>query len=779
MLELRHKLMQGGPGDAVQPCRNILRRARREQRMKNKVLRKFFGFCGAGLLVASTAVGMICSVEAGGPRRSYGQGALQPGQVLHYDVNVVLKLVQVSVVDRKGRPVEDLTRDDFAVFDNGRRVTLTDFEVHRLKPAQLPVAPKPAEPQAAATPAAPPAPGGTGLSRKFFFFFDFAFNNARGIVKAKQAALDFLNAKVRPEDEAAVIVYSQVRGLRVLEYLTRDHLKIKQVVGAIDRKAASGRASEIEQQYWRESGEGAALPRESAPGTPQPGSPNYNWERQEAKRIAQFFFMRLSDLARALRYVQGRKHFLFFSTGVPASMVYGAQTGSPLGTGSGRSRFDAGDTVLIEQNEAMLREFAASGCTFYTFDTRESAKVPSLFDYDEQTFASGYRDLFSAEGVFQGSTGVFKEEAVTGKNSLERLSQTTGGKYFGNIDAYARSLDQVQNLTGSFYVLGYPVTEKEDGLFHEVRVEVKRPGCEVRGAGGYFNPKPFREFSELEKKLHLFDLVLNERAFSRLPERFPMKALTVQTVDASGLVLVGLVPAELTAALEGGPLEFVSVVFDEKDDVVDIERLELAGGPRRPCLFQARVPVGPGSYRCRLVVRNMANGRAAMSSVSEAIVRPAASGLFVLSPMLFIRSRNIVERLETRGSFSREGLGLRGLYPFDSEDLLPVFEGFEAGEELTVVVPCTVKESGETGLVVGVRLLDARTGVEVGAPFFIKSRERKDGLEVISLGLPAGSLSAGGYIFYVHVQDPVSGARTYGRASFLVTKAEAASNNLE
>jgi VWFA-related protein len=749
--------------------------------MKKTIWREPRAVFPAGLLIVLSALRLIWAFPAGeGPRRSAGQEAFKPGQILHYDVNVVLKLVQVSVVDRKGRPVEDLTRDDFAVFDNGQPVAITDFEVHRLKPAPLPVAPKPAEPQPAAAPTAPATPGSTSLSRKFFFFFDFAFNNPRGIVKAKQAALDFLKSRVYLEDEAAVIAYSQVRGLRVFEYLTRDHQKIREAIETIDRKAASGRASEIEQQYWRESGEGAAMPRESAPGTPRAGSPNYNWERQEAKRIAQFFFMRLGDLARALRYVQGRKHFLFFSTGVPASMVYGAQTGSPLGTGSGRSRFDAGDTVLIEQNEAMLREFAASGCSFYTFDTRESAKVPSLFDYDEQTFASGYRDLFSAEGVFQGSTGVFKEEAVTGKNSLERLSQTTGGKYFGNIDAYARSLDQVQNLTGSFYVLGYPVPEREDGVFHEVRVEVKRPGCEVRGAGGYFNPRPFREFSELEKRLHLFDLVLNERAFSRLPERFPLKALPVRTDGSAGLVLVGLIPDDLASALGAGPLEFVSVVFDEKDDVVDTQRLELSDRPGRPCLFQARVPSAPGVYRCRLVVRNMETGKAAVSSVSRVTVGPAeGSGLAVFPPMLFTTSRGPVLRLETRGSFSTEGLRLAGFYPFDSEDLLPVFEVFEAGEELTVVVPCAFQESGESGLTVGTRLLDAGTGVEVKAPFFIKARERKGGLEVISLGLPAGALAATNYVLYVHVQDPVSGARAYGRTAFIVTKTPAASNNLE
>jgi len=40
---------------------------------------------------------------------------------------------------------------------------------------------------------------------------------------------------------------------------------------------------------------------------------------------------------------------------------------------------------------------------------------------------------------------------------------------------------------------------REDGRFHEVRVEVKRPGCQVRAQSGYFNLKPFHDYTDLEK----------------------------------------------------------------------------------------------------------------------------------------------------------------------------------------------------------------------------------------------------------------------------------------
>jgi hypothetical protein len=72
----------------------------------------------------------------------------------------------------------------------------------------------------------------------------------------------------------------------------------------------------------------------------------------------------------------------------------------------------------------------------------------------------------------------------------------SGGEYFPRVDDYEDSLAQVQSATGMYYVLGYPIRAEEDGKFHEIKVRVVRKGCEVRAQGGYFNPKPFRDYSE-------------------------------------------------------------------------------------------------------------------------------------------------------------------------------------------------------------------------------------------------------------------------------------------
>jgi VWFA-related protein len=713
---------------------------------------------------------VLAAAALSGLHPAVGAQAVRPGeqelgQPLKYEVHVVLKLVQVTVVDKKGHPVGGLDRDDFLVFDNGRPVEITAFERHAIR--QAPERPL-GKPAAVAAPAEAAA-AAPALSRKFFLMFDFAFNNPRGIGKAKEAALSFLDTKVAPEDEVAVLTYTMVKGVRVQEFLTRDHAKVREIVDSIDRRAAAGRASEIEERFWREATEGSAMARESAPGPGAPPSASgYSWERQEGKRIAQVFILRLTDLAKALRYVQGRKDFLFFSSGVPSSMIYGAQAGSAA-AGSSRNRFDAGDLVLRDQNEALLKEFATADCAFYAFDTREAAKVASLFTYDEETFASGYRDLFSGAGVFGDGTSVFKDEQFTGRNSLQRLSQTTGGKYFGNIDSYDNSLDQVQDMTGTYYVLGFPAPEKEDGAFHDVKVEVKAKGFEVRGASGYFNPKPFRDYSDLERKLHLFDLVMNERAFSRLPETFPMEVVPVALSDRSGLVILGRVPRDLAGKLAGGPLEFYSLVLDDRDNIHDLQRAEAPAAGPEALLFQAGTQAGPGGYRCRLVIRNTVTGQAAVSTAPRTAIEARSGSLSVQQPWLFLERREPLRRLTAPGARSSGLFAVAGTSLLEADDLVPAMGLIGPGRALTIVVPCEVQGDGGADLQVNARLVEAAGGEAVPVPFLLKERERRGAVQIISLSIPDGTLRQGSYILYIFLQDPLSGETAYGRVALTVS----------
>src|SRR5512137_2830633 len=91
-------------------------------------------------IALGTALLLGGSVHADIPRRSAAdapspqEAQSQAPKPLQYEVNVVLKLIQVHVTDKKGQPVRDLVREDFTVTDNGQPVALTAFEKHALTP---------------------------------------------------------------------------------------------------------------------------------------------------------------------------------------------------------------------------------------------------------------------------------------------------------------------------------------------------------------------------------------------------------------------------------------------------------------------------------------------------------------------------------------------------------------------------------------------------------------------------------------------------------------------
>lgn len=682
---------------------------------------------------------------------------------LQHEVTVALKLIHVYVTDKKGKPVEDLKLDDFIATDNGNPVVLTDFEKHSLQ-ASSEGAPKVepvAEKVAAAALATPRA------TRKFFLFFDFAFNNGRGIVKAKTAALHFLDKQVNPDDEVGILTYSMFKGVAVHEYLTRDHAKIREVVSSIGSKDIAGRAHEIEEQYWLQAQEPLVSARESIRAA-EAAARNLEAQREEGKRIAEKFILRLTSLAKALRYIPGQKHFILFSTGIPSSLIYGNQAGNAADLGRGRLKFDPGDRVLRAENEEMYREFGAAGCVFYTFDTRESAKVADLFAWDAMTFETGARSI----GVFQDSTNFFRDDKTTGLNSLKGLTASTGGKYYSNINMYEKNLDQVQALTGTYYVLGYAISEREDGSFHEVKVAVKRKDCQVRAQSGYFNPKPFGELTKLEKELHLYDLALNERSLSRLPVSFPLTALAFGTGGTSGLEILAAIPGDVTARFSGQRVEYVALVFDAKNDIRDVRRLETDPRPRRgqAVVFTCGTSLAPGDYTCRLVIRDMETGLSAVSSTRAAVRTAPGQGLRLGTPLL-LRDESGAAYLDAGTAKNKVAIPWGDAYEFDKTALAPaVGPVSKLTSRLIAVVPYAVAGTDEPDVVLSGRLINAASGQAVPVALTLVGRAWHSAAETVSLEIPLGGLAPGKYLLYINAQDRASKTMASTQISLVISE---------
>ena len=715
-------------------------------------------------LAAAASLGAVLFAGLAGPalagpeRQSTRTAAADPqaaAKPLQYELSVVLKLVPVHVTDKKGDPVLDLTRDEFTVTDNGRPVPITAFERHALAPASgaagpaapLP-APAPGPSPAAAAPVRPAA-------RKFFLFFDYAYNNVRGILKARTAALHFLDEIVRPEDEVAVLTYSAVGGLAFHEYLTPDHGKVRQVVEKIGHSDVKGRATVIEDYYWR-----------LVQATGGPFALGFRAEaeanRQESRSMAQQYMQKMTALARALRLVEGEKNFILFSSGVPSSLIYGYATANVF------NRSDvaraSGDDVLRRANEAMYKEFGAAGCAFYAFDTRESAKEAALFAYDEETFALGSRALTTAIDPYD----VFKDDKATGLNSLKRFTDTTGGKYYSNINMYEKNAGQVGAVTGAYYVLGYAAGERSDGGFHEVKVSVSRKGCVVRAQTGYFDPKPYAGYSDLEKQIHLFDLALNERAFSRLPVNVPMGALAASAEGVTRLALLARVPGDVTTRFAGRRIEFVALFFNDAGDVAAIVREErdLAPWRGRELAFAAgTTALPPGAYSGRLVIRDMESGQSAVASAKASLGRPRAAALELGTPLV-LEPRSGCPLVAAGDGRARPDFAWNDIYGYDSSVYTPVLAGDTIGAAalaapggLKIVVPCAAPGGAAAAdLSLTAALVESAIVLQTAAFVGLAGRSPRGPVDVLTLDIAsAAPLAPSTHYLHLYAEDKARG----------------------
>lgn len=653
---------------------------------------------------------------------------------LQHEVSVTLKLIQVFVTDKSGGPVLDLTKDEFTLTDNGNPVTISAFEKH-----ELPAAVKVSDVHAPETDAAPAVTVAPILSRKFIILFDFAFNTARGIVASLEAVRQFLEAQVRPGDELALISYSAIKGLRIHEFFTTDQEKLKAALRAVTAKDVAGRADEVEHAYW--------TLVERMPGSSELA--NLEMQRRDSTRQAQEYFDSLTRLAKALRLVQGEKNILFFSSGVPSSLISSSRLGGI--PGNGFPTFEIGVSLLRPLLEEMLKEFSASNCTFYAFDTRDSTKIPALFDVDELNLRIG-------GGILGADGKVFRDDKTTGMDSLRRLSSRTGGKYYSNIALHEKNLEEVSAATGAYYVLGYPITMLTDGQFHNIKIEVTRKGCQVRAQPGYFNPKPFSEYSQIERNIHLFDLALNEPSEFQTPITLPISTLSYDAGNGLRVRALVRIHKEVWERFIGHSAEIVALFFDARDVLVSLQRIAvpLAEYRAKNILFTASAAAQQGSTKCRIIIRDLDTGK---SAIAAAIAYPGPSGrrdLSVFSPLLIVEGGGLF-LLESVVKGVPESASWRSIYSYDAAAFSPVIDQEPVPSvKIGVILPYSVPGADVSEVTFRANLVNVKTGESLPVPLEMRESSAQGIVQIQKFVISLEKITNGQFLLYIHVGNKVT-----------------------
>jgi len=332
-------------------------------------------------------------------------------------------------------------------------------------------------------------------------------------------------------------------------------------------------------------------------------------------------------------------------------------------------------------------------------------------------------------------------EAVRGIAALRRIAQVTGGEYLGHVDASEQHFEKIQTLTAAYYVLGYPIAETWDGKYHKIKVEVKRPGLEVRAQAGYLNPKPFGEFTKIEQELHLVDLALSEKPLGQAPLRFSLAPMLTGVGQDGGLCLVADLPLrQMREKWTGGLIEVLGLVYDKNDEIVARTRSEerLATTKEDAAYLAAWQSVPPGSYRCRVVVRDLDTGAAAVGTASISI--PEAAPAVRIMPPLFLkpgRGGRYLYQGAPKGAGKSAGEGaLSTDLLFDASQYVPYFEAkLGKGTEAWAVIPCEGPEGLGESLKLSARLLDKLNGNEIALPLAVVRKIEKKGVGIFLVRL--------------------------------------------
>ena len=596
------------------------------------------GGLAAALLGFGATMASMATVAA------WGQAApTPPGSAFAGSTQVLSGEVPVQVV-RDGEPVRGLQAGDFEVWEGRRRLPLTGFEVLDL-----------AGPSAAGRPAGVPA----AARRHFLFLFDLAFSDPKSVVRARQAAAGLLS-QLQPTDLVAVATYSAVRGPQLVLGYTADRRQIGTALTSLglpdlthpvdplrlvlQEVVGSGNVTGIARPLSHD-----ALNEMNDPGTLMPLEPLVQAveraDRAALKAQVDIFTRSLSELARQMAVVEGRKYLVFLSEGFDAALLQGTADASRQEAMREEIVFGESWRVLPEERygltesanavERMLEEFRRADCTIQAVD------IGGLRAGADQT-----------------------APRVGGRDSLLMMARGTGGDLYESFNDLGAAMRQMLHRTSVTYVLAIEPERAgaADGEFHKLRVELKSPlhGARVVHRPGYYAPKPYAQEDPIEKLLAAANQVMSGEESDAIATAVLAAPFPSAGEKASVPVLIGIDGASLLAgpAPPSLPVEIYAYALDEGGAVHDFftQTVGLDLTKTAPAVRQnglelfGHLDLLPGDYSLRVLVRNGASGVSGLKVLALHVPVFGQGEAVLLPPLVPASERTLLVRQETAGA---------------------------------------------------------------------------------------------------------------------------------
>ena len=593
------------------------------------------------------------SVIAAQNKKSNQEGPEKGQPIFRLPVNVVV--INATVVDKKGNPATDLTKSDFKVYEDGKPQAIQTFALESYEPIQ--------EEEDTAIPATPlssrtarTAPNASRPRMISILIDDITAASTDNFPRIINAVTKYIEQDVRPDDQVALLSGSG----RVYFAFTDDRQTLLEEVGTIYKKLNVSGLTKSEcpnltdlqakriAEYYIEDGPSQPSSEDTAGGT----DPRLAAARRTSQEL-----QNITDMD-ARMAVEETMTCMNLDPSQDGSAKIAKTMARVAAMRQNQEAEYRASTLLhtLSQHLRILRHFDAIKSAIIFSDGFLSEGVSpisyELQDVVDQALSAGvilntvdirgvYTHMISASErpwglapqLLQYRQSMYLDDASAQETPLVRMANDTGGVFYHNSNDMYDGLKKTARRNSSYYVLTYAMpSRKPDGRFHQIKVELSRPGLELSYRKGYYAPKEELTF-ERRKKEDILEALQAPGNLNQIPIRlsynYYQEDNSTYAVSLSTNVSVAGLHFLDEESRRKNLINLVVAAFDEADHFVDgIEKsidFKLTDASYANILaygltsrVEFKLPMG--RYRIKAVVREGAEGK--MGSITKAVEIP-------------------------------------------------------------------------------------------------------------------------------------------------------------
>ncbi len=450
--------------------------------------------------------------------------------IVRVPVDVVV--VHATVTDKKGNPIEDLTVDDFEVYEDGKIQTIQSFAVESYQKSR-PTHQTSQQVKSSASPV--PEPTSSAPPRLFSLVIDdLTSPSFEDIYRSIEAIKVFVTESLGEEDQVSILTAS---GRFQLPF-TQNRTVLLEEIGKLHKKVDRQRVVRSDCPELTD------LQAERICNGPSM-LPDFRVALLEVTTCASFQAqLRAQDIAGAATSATETGQGEDVTIG-GVQTTYGSFLPSidpeilPMAESIVRAAALRQHEATQQRNRRLLRALSRHVQFLSYFEAKKSlilfsdGFLPRNFRHElgelmDRSLRAGVvfstvdirglytTNLRASDGGSIGISDTYllderrrlrEEDMIQQEGPLAELAHGTGGIFFHNNNDLSAGLRSIAESQSFYYVLTYGLTEsKLDGRYHKIKVKISRPGVTIRHRKGYFAPKERLSLETMNRQIIEDDL---------------------------------------------------------------------------------------------------------------------------------------------------------------------------------------------------------------------------------------------------------------------------------